>query len=118
MNNGGFVVSDRGNRRLQRFNRLGTYDGETGGVDDPANPLLTPQGLERDAWDNLFVADPAAGAVHVYGADLRHLFSLGSEAGLRAGPENPIDVAVGPDDLLAVSDRGRGAILVYRILYQ
>ncbi|HPF35051.1 MAG TPA: NHL repeat-containing protein [Candidatus Krumholzibacteria bacterium] len=118
LSDGGFVVSDRGNRRLQRFNRLGTYDGEAGGADAVGNPLLTPQGVERDVWDNLFVADPAAAAVHVYDADLRHLFSLGADAGLREGPETPIDVAVGPDDLLAVSDRGRGAVLIYRILYQ
>lgn len=118
LNDGGFVVSDRGNRRLQRFNRMGTYDGEAGGPLLPSNPMLTPQGLERDAWDNLFVADPAAGAVHVFDADLRHLFSLDSDRELLASPENPIDVAVGPDDLLAVSDRGRGAILIYRILYK
>lgn len=118
LTDGGFVVSDRGNRRLQRFNRMGSYDGEVGGELAPGNPLLTPQGLERDAWDNLFVADPAGGAVHVYDASLRHVFSAGSELGLLAAPESPIDVAVGPDDLLAVTDRSRAAILIYRILYQ
>ena len=49
---------------------------------------------------------------------MQHLFSLGSEVGLLAGPEIPLDVAVGPQDLLAVADRGRQAILVFRIVYE
>ncbi|MHB8079009.1 MAG: NHL repeat-containing protein [Candidatus Krumholzibacteriia bacterium] len=114
---GGFVVADRGNRRLQWYNRLGYFEGVVGGEFDPRNVLLTPQGLATDAYGDLFVADPAAGAVHVFGPDLTLLFSAGSELGLLAGPEEPLDVAVGPDDLLAVSDRGRQAVLVYRIVY-
>jgi sugar lactone lactonase YvrE len=114
---GGFVVADRGNRRLQWYNRLGYFEGVIGGEFDTHNPLLTPQGLEEDGYGNLFVADPAAGKVHVYDSRLKLLFSLGSELGLLASPESPLDVAVGPDDLLAVADRGRSAILVYRIVY-
>lgn len=117
LRDGGFVVADRGNRRLQWYNRLGYHEGVVGGEFEPRNPLLTPQGLDTDADGNLFVADPAAGAVHAYGADLRLVFTAGSELGLLAAPQIPVDVAVGPDDLLAVTDRGRQAVLVYRILY-
>ena len=115
---GGFVVADRGNRRLQRYNRLGYFLGVVGGEFDPQNPMITPQGLDADVDGNVFVADPAAGAVHVYDPAMGYLFSLGSELGLLASPESPIDVAVGPDDLLAVTDRGRQAVLVYRIVYE
>jgi sugar lactone lactonase YvrE len=114
---GGFVVADRGNRRLQWYNRLGYFEGVAGGEFEPRNPLLTPQGLDTDQYGNLFVADPAASAVHVFGPDLGLLFSAGSELGLLAAPQQPLDVAVGPEDLLAVSDRGRQAVLVYRIVY-
>jgi len=116
--NGGIVVSDRDNRRLQRFARNGAYDGEVGGLDDPSNPLLTPGGLDRDEFGNIFVADAAAGAVHVYSSELKHLFSLGNDIQLSDMPEAPVDVAVGPDGLLAVSDRSRQAVLIYRILYR
>jgi len=114
---GGFVVADRGNRRLQWYNRLGYFEGVVGGEFDPRNPLLTPQGIDTDAHGNLFVADPAAGAVHVFDRDMVLLFTAGSELGLLAAPQQPLDLAVGPDDLLAVSDRGRQAVLVYRIVY-
>lgn len=118
LRDGGFVVADRGNRRLQTFTRLGYPDRIVGGEWDTHNPMLTPQGVDIDADGNLFVADPAAGAIHVYDHDMNHLFSAGSELGLLAAPTAPIDVAVGPGDRLAVSDRGREALLVYRIVYR
>ena len=114
---GGFLATDRGNRRLQHYNRLGYFERVVGGEFDLDNPLITPQGLACDGHGNVFVADPAASDVHVYSRDLRHLFSLGTELGLAADPELPMDVAVGPEDLLAVTDRGRGAVLVFRIVY-
>jgi hypothetical protein len=114
---GGFAVADRGNRRLQLYNRLGYYETMVGGEFDLDNRLITPQGLDRDEHGNLFVADGAAGQVHVYGRGPRWLFSLSSEMGLLAAPEAPVDVATGPDQLLAVADRGREAVLVYRIVY-
>lgn len=115
---GGFLVSDRGNRRLQRFNRLGYFEAIIGGEFDFDNPLIAPQGVDCDSYGNVFLADPPLGGVHVFSRQMHHLFTLGSEAGLMAAPEIPLDVAVGPDDLLAVTDRGRQAVLVYRILYE
>ncbi len=115
---GGFLVADRGNRRLQRFNRLGYYEATVGGEFDIDNPMIAPQGLDCDSYGNVFLADPPRGGIHVFSRQLRYLFTLGSEAGLLAAPEIPLDVAVGPDDLLAVTDRGRQAVLVYRILYE
>ncbi len=117
LRDGSFVVSDRSNRRLQHFTRLGYHQRTIGGEFDSDNRLLTPQGLDIDAEGNLFVADPAGGMIHVYSPDLNPLFTVGSELGLLAAPTAPIDVAVGPDDMLAVADRGRQAVLVYRIRY-
>ncbi len=115
---GGFLVSDRGNRRLQRYNRLGYFEAVYGGGYEVDNPFITPQGLDVDRFGNAFVADPAAAVVHVVGAGGRVLFAVGPGLGLLATPEMPIDVALGPRDLLAVADRSRGAILVYRVLYE
>jgi len=115
---GGFMVSDRGNRRLQRFNRLGYYEDALGGQFDPENVLVAPQGLASDRWGNVFVADPAAGAVHVIGPRGRLLVEIGPQLDLQAAPLGPIDVAVGPDDQLAISDRLRAAVLVFDILYE
>jgi len=116
--NGGFMVSDRGNRRLQRFNRLGYWTATLGGQFDTNNPYVTPQGLDADRWGNVFVADPAAGVVHVLDARGHLLFDLGPGLDLKATPLGPIDVAVGPNQQLAVTDRLRGAVLVYNLVYE
>ena len=117
LRDGGFVVSDRGNRRLQFFNRLGYYESEFGGDFDRDQDLYAPQGVDTDADGNVYMVDPPAGKIHVLGPAGRKLFSVGSELGILAAPEVPVDVAVGPDDQLAVTDRGRQAVIVYRIIY-
>jgi sugar lactone lactonase YvrE len=114
---GGFLVSDRGNRRLQRFNRLGYWEETWGGPFDTRNPFVAPQGLDRDRWGNVFVADPPLGVIHVLDRRGALLLDIGPGLDLQATPLGPVDVAVGPDQQLAVSDRLRGAVLVFRILY-
>lgn len=118
MDDGGFVVADRGNRRLCRYGRNGFFEDTVGGDFMVDNPFVAPQGIDVDRFGNVFVADPAAGRVHVLDHRLRHLFSIGPELSLQAAPVVPVDVAVGPDGTLAVTDRSRAAILVYRIAYE
>ena len=115
---GGFVVSDQGNSRVHLYNRMGYFEADTGGWYDPKNPMRTPQGIDSDSAGNIFVADPAASAVHVYSRGLEYLFSAGPEMGVLAAPMEPVDVAVGPDDLIAVADKGRHAVIVFRIIYR
>jgi len=115
---GGFVVSDRGNRRLCRYGRLGFFEETVGGDFDVDNPFVLPQGLACDEFGNLFVADQGNGRIHVLDRRLRLLASIGDDFGLRGTPTAPVDVAVGPADVLAVTDRARSAILVYRIIYE
>ncbi len=115
---GGFVVSDRGNRRLCRYGRLGFFEETVGGDFDVDNPFVLPQGLTSDEFGNLFVADQGNGRIHILDRRLRLLTSIGDDFGLRGTPTAPVDVAVGPADVLAVADRARSAILVYRIIYE
>jgi DNA-binding beta-propeller fold protein YncE len=115
---GSFVVSDRGNRRLSLYGRLGFFEHTVGGEYVVDNPFVAPQGLASDRHGNLFVADMGSGEIHVLDRRQRLLFSSGPELGLQAMPKVPVDVAVGPGDLLAVTDRARAAVLVYRIVYE
>lgn len=118
LGDGGFMVADSGNMRLQRYNRLGFFEAEVGGRFALDNPLRAPTGLDADRFGNLFVADPVAGTVHVLGADGAFIALAADELPLAALPQSPVDVAVGPEDRLAVADRGREAVLVFRILYE
>ncbi|PJA75649.1 hypothetical protein CO151_05530 [bacterium CG_4_9_14_3_um_filter_65_15] len=115
---GSFLVSDQGNRRLALYGRLGFYEQAVGGVFDPDNRFVAPAGLDRDRFGNVFVADPGSGRIHVLDPGLRLLLSAGPDFSLQGAPLAPVDVAVGPGDQLAVSDPARGAVLIYRILYQ
>ncbi len=115
---GGFVVSDRGNRRLCRYDRLGFFEATAGGDFDLDNPFILPQGVASDKFGNLFVADQGNGKVHVLDRRMRPLTSIGEGFSLRGTPTAPVDVAVGPGDLLAVTDRARAAILIYRVIYE
>ncbi|MEN8006432.1 MAG: NHL repeat-containing protein [Candidatus Krumholzibacteriota bacterium] len=115
---GGFVVSDRGNRRLCHYGRLGFFEGTVGGDFEIDNPFILPQGVTSDKFGNVFVADQGNGRIHVLDRRLRPVPTIGDDFGLRGTPTAPVDVAVGPADILAVTDRARSAILVYRIIYE
>jgi sugar lactone lactonase YvrE len=115
---GGFVVTDMGNSRIHSYNRMGYFEGDSGGFYDINNPMRTPQGIDCDSVGNIFIADPAASAIHVYSRTMNHLFSAGPEMGILAAPMEPVDVAIGPDDLIAVADKGRRAVILFRIIYR
>ncbi len=115
---GSFLVSDQGNRRLSHYGRLGFFEETVGGVFEQENPFVAPAGLAQDRFGNVFVADPGNGLIHILGPNLKWQFSAGRDFSLQGAPLTPVDVAVGPDDLLAVTDVARVAILVYRIIYE
>ena len=115
---GGFLVADRGNRRLSRYGRLGFFEATIGGEYDPANPFILPQGVTADKFGNVFVADQGNGRIIVLDRRMRPLTTIGNDFELPGTPTAPVDVAVGPNGELAVSDRGRSAILIYQIIYE
>lgn len=115
---GSFVVADRGSSRLALYGRNGFFERTVEGMRDPSSPLAAPQGIDRDRYGNLFVADPATSLIHVYDLQLRPVMTIGREFGPEGTPLGPVDVAVGPDGQLAVTDRARSAILVYRVIYE
>jgi sugar lactone lactonase YvrE len=115
---GSFLVADRGNRRLARYGRLGFFEGLVGGDNQFENPFLEPLGTDCDRYGNVFVADAGQGVVHVLGKRLGYRFAFGADDAQGEELIAPIDVSVGPNNLLAVTDRARAAVLVYRIIYQ
>jgi hypothetical protein len=115
---GSILACDPGNSRLCWYGRLGFFEGAVGGHFDADNPFIAPRGLDSDRFGNIFVADPGAALVQVFDYRFRYQFALGRKYDDPGTPVSPVDVAVGPGDLLAVSDQDRSAILVYRIIYE
>ncbi len=115
---GRIVVADTGNSRLCIYGRRGFFEGTIGGRFDPQNPFRTPTGVSTDRHGNIFVADQADGQIHVIGRNQRLLFSTGRDLIGNAQLLAPMDLSVGPAGELAVTDRARQAILIYRIIYE
>lgn len=115
---GRILVADTGNSRLCIYGRMGFFEKTIGGRFDPNNPFLTPSGVDADRHGNLFVTDLAGGQIHVIGSHFQHLFSTDHDLAVAGIPEMPIGVAVSPDGYLAVTDRSRQAVLIYRIIYE
>jgi len=118
MPDGRIVVADTGNSRLSLYGRMGFFEKTLGGRYDPDNPFMAPSGVDADRYGNLFITDLVGGQIHVAGANFRHLFSSGHDLVPAGLPEAPIGLAVSPNGYLAVTDRARQAILIYRIIYE
>ncbi len=107
---GGFLVADSGNRRVQQFDAGGGFvasipsQGET-------NPMVRPRRAVIDTKGNVFVADPAAGRVFVFGEDgvlIRTIVPAG------VSRFEPMDVEVTRSDRVIVIDAANNSLFVFR----
>lgn len=114
---GVLYVSDRGNRRVQAFDRTGFFMVGSRSVDDAEPELVAPSGLVCDRWGNVFVADTGAGEVVVFTPDLQSIARVGTGELEPGSLRRPVDVAFGADGRLYVTDVGQAALLVYEVVY-
>jgi sugar lactone lactonase YvrE len=114
---GVLYVSDRGNRRVQAFDRTGLLLKASKSVDDPDPDFVAPTGLACDWMGNVFVADTGAGRVIVLSPDLVPALEIGGEGPLAAQLRRPVDCSVSEDGLLYVVDPGADQVVVYRLVY-
>lgn len=110
-------VSDRGNRRVQAFDRTGLLLAASRSVDDRDPDFVVPSGIACDWRGNVFVADTGDGVVKVLSADLRPALVIGADGPLAAQLQRPVDCVVSEDGLLYVSDPGADQVVVYRLVY-
>ena len=114
---GVLYVSDRGNRRVQAFDRTGFLLAASKSVDDVDPDFIAPSGMACDWRGNVFVADTGAAVVKVLTPDLRPALEIGADGPLASQLKRPIDCAVSDDGFLYVSDPGAGQVVVYRLVY-
>ena len=114
---GVLYVSDRGNRRVQAFDRTGLLLAASKSIDDVDPDFIAPSGLACDWRGNVFVADTGAGRVKVLTPDLRLMLEIGGDGPLASQLKRPVDCVVSDDGLLYVSDPGADQVVVYRLVY-
>jgi DNA-binding beta-propeller fold protein YncE len=108
LKDGGLVVADTGNRRLQIFDSGGAFVRLIPSAGD--NPMRGPRRVVTDRSGRFFVADPAAGRVFVFetNGELARVIAPDGVSGFR-----PTDVAVTSSDILYVAD-GNGVLYSFR----
>lgn len=114
---GVLYVSDRGNRRVQAFDRTGLLLVSTRSVDDADPEFTAPTGLACDWRGNVFITDTGEGVVKVYTPDLKPALVIGQDGPLASQLKRPVDCALSEDGLLYVSDPGADQVVVYRLVY-
>jgi DNA-binding beta-propeller fold protein YncE len=114
---GMLYVSDRGNRRVQVFDRTGQVLDATRSIGGVDSLFVAPSGMDTDRWGNVYVTDAVRGVVVVLAPDLFPLAVLGEDSFADDHLVSPVDCAVGSDDRLYVVDAGRQALLVYDIVF-
>jgi sugar lactone lactonase YvrE len=114
---GVLYVSDRGNRRVQAFDRTGFLLVASRSVDDLEPDFVAPTGIACDWRGNVFVADTGASRVKVFTPDLRPALEIGGDGPLASQLDRPVDCVVSDDGLLYVSDPGANQVVVYRLVY-
>ncbi|MEJ2719589.1 MAG: NHL repeat-containing protein [bacterium] len=107
---GGFLVVDSGNRRVQFFDAGGGFTASIP-AEGEKNPMVRPRRAVIDTKGNVFVADPAAGRVFVYGEDGVLIRTI-APAGVSRF--EPADVDVTRMDRVIVVDAANNSLFVFR----
>lgn len=107
---GGLLVADSGNRRVQAFDADGGFIRMVPS-DSTSSPLRRPRRAVMDPKGRIYVADPEAGRVFVFDENGR----LVREVVPRGAKEfRPTDVAVSPTGLFYVTDTANHSLYAFR----
>jgi DNA-binding beta-propeller fold protein YncE len=109
MPDGGFLVTDTGNKRVQLFDGGGKFIAAVPAGD--STPLVKPRRSVADNDGNIYVADPGAGRVFVFGSDgvlVRAIVPAG------ASKFRPTDIDLDPAGSIYVTDAATASLFVFR----
>jgi DNA-binding beta-propeller fold protein YncE len=110
---GQIIVADRDQGMLFAFDNYGLLIGEIG-----KENLVKPVGLDIDFDGNIWVVDAGIPGIVCLEPSGKFLFATGSYGKESDyGFNEPIDLAVLPDNRLIICDSGNDRLLVYKILY-
>jgi len=111
---GRVYVMDRGNNRIQVFERGGAHAGQIGRAGTQPGELMAPAALFQDAQGRLVVADTFNHRVQIFAQDGRTLAVLGQGVDGMPGVLNaPVAVSVAKDGSVHVLDSAGGGVTVF-----
>ena len=110
---GTLLVVDRGNGRVQRYTREGTFLGGWGREGSGQGEFGQPWGVAVDAKGDVYVADWGNDRVQKFSSDGTYLMSFGGDPDSGAELDHPANVAVDSDGDVYVTDWGNRRVQIY-----
>ncbi|HXS99959.1 MAG TPA: 6-bladed beta-propeller, partial [Elusimicrobiota bacterium] len=108
--NGNVYVADRGNNRIEVFDRDGSFLTTFGEKGSEPGHLREPESVAVGADGRIYVADTGNGRVQVFTEEGILLYQVGVSGKEPGQIRTPARVAVDPSDGVYVLDRGNGRI--------
>jgi len=119
---GKVYVADTWNHRIQVFSSDGRFLNQTGAFGQSGNDVSAapaqfygPRDLVLDQGGRVFVSDTGNKRVQVLDADLQYLYSFGGPGIVEGRLDEPVGLAIGPDDLLYVADTWNNRMQVFTL---
>ena len=104
--NGNIYVADRGNNRIQKFDRRGNYLDQWGTFGSGNGEFNDLNGIVLDSSGNVYAVDGGNHRIQQFDSAGQYLGKWGSEGTGNGQFESPVDIAVHPSGDVYVTDDG------------
>ncbi len=115
-------VADTWNHRIQVFTPAGEFIGKfgifgqsAGSVSSAPSQFYGPRDVVVDQAGTIYVSDTGNKRIQVFNPDFGHRSSFGGPGIIEGRLEEPVGIAIGPDDLLYVADTWNNRIQVFTL---
>jgi DNA-binding beta-propeller fold protein YncE len=117
---GNVYVADTWNHRIQVFTPDGKFLGKVGTFGQSGSAISSepavfygPRDVTVDDSGNIYVTDTGNKRIQVFGPDLVHRRSFGGPGIIEGRLDEPVGLAIGPDELIYVADTWNKRIQVF-----
>jgi hypothetical protein len=111
---GGFLVADSLNFRIQRFDAEGRFLSRFGSLGDAEGDFSRPKGVALDSHGHIYVVEGLFGVVQIFSASGEYLLSFGGLGESAGSFWLPTGIFVDGGDAIYVADSRNGRVQVFR----
>jgi uncharacterized protein (TIGR03663 family) len=119
---GNVFVADTWNHRIQVFSpegeflgKFGTFGQSGSSVSSAPSQFYGPRDVSVDRNGNIYVTDTGNKRIQVFGPDLGYLRSFGGPGIIEGRLDEPVGLAIGPDNLIYVTDTWNNRIQAFTL---